>query len=118
MESYPNPTPFIGRRSQAWKDQMAAVAHITRKAVQLQNKESLRITHNCFPFDKYRKWSLSDNGCELIKVRKIWYKEFTFNRLFINVDHHPSVFEQGEHTIGFITAFKLPERQYQRRVNQ
>jgi len=103
------------RPTTANKERIESVAHITRVAVQLQDKESLTVIHNCFEFNRYRKWSLSDNGCELLKVRKIWYKEFRHNELFINVDHDPLSKGQGVNVVGYLTAFKLPRKQFEKR---
>ena len=114
MESYPNPTPFRGHRSQAHKEQLEAVAHILKRIVQLENKDSLMIVHNCFPFDKHRKWSLSDNGCELWKARKLWYKEYLHNPMFFNVEHYSDM-GQGFNTLGIITTFNLPKKQFEQR---
>jgi|TARA_R110000765_G_scaffold227598_1_gene331474 hypothetical protein len=113
-------TPFIRGKhhSRNQIDTMTAVAHITKIAVRLKNNETLTIIHNCFPFNRYRKWSLSDNGCELVKVRKVWYSEFLWNDLFINVNHDPLSQGQGRNIVGYITAFKLPKRQYEKRSNQ
>ena len=114
MEAYPNPTPYRGHRSQAHKERLAAVAHILKRIVQLENKDSLMIVHNCFPFDKHRKWSLPNNGCELWKARKMWYKEYLHNPMFFNVEHYSNM-EQGFNTLGVITTFNFPKKQFEER---
>ena len=120
MESYPNPTPYRGHRSPAHLAKLKAVAHILNHILKadMESGDSLRIVHDCFPWNRMRNHALSDNGCELVKARQIWYKEYLHHPLFFNVDHHPSEMGQGRNTIGFITMFNFPKQQLEERQSR
>jgi hypothetical protein len=117
MEAHPNLTPYKGHRSQAHIAKLKAVAHLLKQIIQadMESGDSLRIVHDCFPWNRMRNHALSDNGCELVKARQIWYKEYLYHPLFFNVDHLPSEMGQGKNTIGFITMFNFPKQQLDKR---